>query len=219
LAEVLAPVVLWLDEVDKAFSGMAGGDNGISARVFGYFLTWLAEKQDTIFVVATANDFRALLARFPEFGRKGRFDEIFWVGLPDAEARQQIFAIYLKRLQSEGYLTVNDDQVRQLLVDLRIAGAPADGDAFNRLCWLLSQNQVSNNMTGAEIEHAINEALFEVFRLARLPGNQQTFTPQVVVKTVQGAMLRALYRPGSPDHVLLQQLELDARAKNWAMAG
>jgi hypothetical protein len=85
LAETLAPVVLWLDEVDKAFSGMDGAsDGGVSSRVFGQFLTWMSEKRDNVFVVATANDFRLLFGKYPEFMRRGRFDEIFWVDLPAA---------------------------------------------------------------------------------------------------------------------------------------
>ena len=109
LAETLAPVVLWVDEIDKAFSGMSGnGDNGVAKRVFGTFLTWLAEKTDDVFVVTTANEFRDLLSNFPEFGRKGRFDEIFWVPLPDQVAREQIFRIYLGKRQDYLQIQVED---------------------------------------------------------------------------------------------------------------
>lgn len=97
LAEALAPCVLWIDEIDKAFSGMDGkGDAGTSNRVFGTFITWLAEKTTPVFVVATANNIQTLPA---EMLRKGRFDEIFFVGLPTQEERRAIFAVHLTRLR------------------------------------------------------------------------------------------------------------------------
>src|ERR1700716_690426 len=89
-AEGLAPCVLWVDEIEKALAG-GDGDNGVSRRVLGTFLTWLAEQRARIFVVATAND----IARPPpELIRKGRFDEIFFVDLPDLETRAEILHIH-----------------------------------------------------------------------------------------------------------------------------
>lgn len=97
LAEALAPCVLWIDEIDKAFSGFDGrGDSGTTSRVFGTFITWLAEKTSPVFVVATANNIQTLP---PELVRKGRFDEIFFVGLPTQEERQAIFNVHLSRLR------------------------------------------------------------------------------------------------------------------------
>jgi len=97
LAEALAPCILWIDEIDKAFAGIDGkGDSGTSSRVFGTFINWLAEKQSPVFVVATANNIRALP---PEMLRKGRFDEIFFVGLPSQEERKEIFTVHLSRLR------------------------------------------------------------------------------------------------------------------------
>ncbi|MEN9217222.1 MAG: AAA family ATPase, partial [Gloeomargarita sp. HHBFW_bins_162] len=85
LAEALAPCVLWIDEIDKAFSAVdSRGDSGTTNRVFGTLLTWLAEKESPVFVVATANQIQILP---PELLRKGRFDEIFFVGLPTWEER------------------------------------------------------------------------------------------------------------------------------------
>ena len=93
LAEALAPCILWIDEIDKAFAGLDGrGDSGTANRVFGTFLTWMAEKNSPVFVVATANNIRSLPA---ELLRKGRFDEIFFVGLPTQPERQQIFTVHL----------------------------------------------------------------------------------------------------------------------------
>jgi SpoVK/Ycf46/Vps4 family AAA+-type ATPase len=97
LSEALAPCILWIDEIDKAFSGVDGrGDAGTTSRVFGTFITWLAEKNTPVFVVATANNIQSLP---PEMLRKGRFDEIFFVGLPSQEERKAIFAVHLARLR------------------------------------------------------------------------------------------------------------------------
>lgn len=97
LSEALAPCVLWIDEIDKAFAGVDGkGDSGTTSRVFGTFITWLAEKTSPVFVVATANNIQALP---PEMLRKGRFDEIFFVGLPTQEERQAIFEVHLSKLR------------------------------------------------------------------------------------------------------------------------
>jgi SpoVK/Ycf46/Vps4 family AAA+-type ATPase len=96
LAEAMAPVVLWIDELEKAFASVAdgGNDGGVSHRLFGTFLTWLSEKKETVFVVATANDVSRLP---PELVRKGRFDEIFFVDLPGAEARRAVLTLHLRR--------------------------------------------------------------------------------------------------------------------------
>jgi hypothetical protein len=97
LAEALAPCVLWIDEIDKAFAGVEGrSDGGTTSRVFGTFITWMAEKRSPVFVVATANNIQALP---PEMLRRGRFDEIFFVGLPSQSERQAIFEVHLSRLR------------------------------------------------------------------------------------------------------------------------
>ena len=94
-AESMAPVVLWIDEIEKGIapSGGQDADGGLSRRLFGTFLTWLQEKRADVFVVATANDLSALP---PELLRKGRFDEIFFVDLPDAAEREAILGIHLR---------------------------------------------------------------------------------------------------------------------------
>lgn len=97
LAEALAPCVLWIDEIDKAFAGFEGrGDSGTTSRVFGTFITWLSEKTSPVFVVSTANNIGALP---PELLRRGRFDEIFFVGLPSQTERDAIFNVHLSRLR------------------------------------------------------------------------------------------------------------------------
>jgi len=95
VAQKMQPCVLWLDEVEKGLSAVSSSDD-VSKRMLGTFLTWLAEKQESVFVVATANDVTALP---PELLRKGRFDEIFFVDLPALEERKAIFEIHLQRRQ------------------------------------------------------------------------------------------------------------------------
>ena len=134
VAESVAPAILWVDEIDKAFAGSQGSgatDGGTTARVFGTFLTWLSEKTAPVFVVATANDISQLP---PELLRKGRLDEIFFVDLPEEEERQEIFRIHLKR--------------RNRPVENFDAAALA---------------AASNQFSGAEIEEAINSALYDAF--------------------------------------------------------
>jgi ATP-dependent 26S proteasome regulatory subunit len=101
-AERLAPCVLWIDEIEKGLAGGGDSDDGVSRRVMGYLLTWMAERKAPVFLVATANDVQALP---PELLRKGRFDEIFFVDLPDAATRAEIFRLHLARreLRVEDY--------------------------------------------------------------------------------------------------------------------
>ena len=129
IAEALAPCVLWIDEIDKAFAGTDGrGDAGTSSRVFGTFITWMAEKTSPVFVVATANNIQALPS---ELLRKGRFDEIFFVGLPAQEERQSIYEVHLSRLRAHNLQSYD----------------------LSRLAY------ETPNFSGAEIEQAIIEAM------------------------------------------------------------
>jgi hypothetical protein len=103
-ADVMAPCVLWIDEIEKGIAGR-GGETGTTQRVLGTFLTWMAERQSRVFVVATANDIATLP---PELVRKGRFDEIFFVDLPKREIRARIFGIHLgNRKQPLGQFDVD----------------------------------------------------------------------------------------------------------------
>lgn len=135
VAESVAPAVLWVDEIDKAFAGgnsaSAAGDGGTSARVLGTFLTWLSEKTALVFVIATANDITHLP---PELLRKGRLDEIFFVDLPPLQARREIFAIHLNRRHRDARS-----------FDLDKLAAESEG------------------FSGAEIEEAVNSALYDAF--------------------------------------------------------
>ena len=126
-AELMAPCVLWMDEIEKGI-GAADSDEGTSRRVLGSLLTWMAEQRDGVFVVATANDVSALP---PELMRKGRFDEIFFVDLPDQETRAEIFRIQLARRSLE-------------LAGIDTAALAAQSDGFS----------------GAEIEQVVVSALY-----------------------------------------------------------
>lgn len=112
MAEDMAPCVLWVDEIEKGL-GQGDNDGGTSQRVFGTFLAWLQEKQESVFVIATANDISNLP---PELLRKGRFDEIFFVDLPSPETRARIFEVHLRRRQRD-----------PAAFDLEALGQAADG--------------------------------------------------------------------------------------------
>lgn len=138
VAESVAPCVLWADELEKGFSGLSGsgaGDSGTTARVFATFLTWMQEKTAPVFLIATANDVTKLP---PEMLRKGRFDEIFFVDLPDAAERKQIFEIHLKKRHRD----------------------PAKFDLKHAV-------HATKGFSGAEIEQVVVGALFVAFDAGR----------------------------------------------------
>jgi ATP-dependent 26S proteasome regulatory subunit len=130
-AERMAPVVLWIDELEKAFASGGSEDGGVSQRILGTFLSWMQERRGDVFVVATANQIDRLP---PELLRKGRFDEIFFVDLPDARTRAEIFRIHLS---SRGQ-------------------APATFD-------LVALAVQAEGFSGAEIEQVVLSALYSAF--------------------------------------------------------
>ncbi|HEY9850261.1 MAG TPA: AAA family ATPase [Leptolyngbyaceae cyanobacterium] len=135
ISEAIAPCVLWIDEIDKAFGNISGGvdgDSGTSRRVFGSLITWMQEKTTPVFIVATANNVRILPA---ELLRKGRFDEIFFLNLPTELERQEIFKVHLQKLRPS----------RMRDFDLT----------------LLARS--SKNFSGAEIEQVIIDAMYRAF--------------------------------------------------------
>ncbi len=138
VAESVAPAVLWVDEIEKGLSGVGSSgfsDGGVTARVFGALLTWLQEKTAPVFVVATANKIELLP---PELLRKGRFDEIFFIDLPAAAERQEIFRIHVARRGP-----------RPEVYDLEALARSAEGHS------------------GAEIEQAVISALYDAFAESR----------------------------------------------------
>ena len=135
LAEAIAPCVLWIDEIDKAFGNIISGgdgDSGTSRRAFGSLITWMQEKTSPVFIVATANNVRILPA---ELLRKGRFDEIFFLNLPSESERQDIFKVHLQRLRPT--------RLREF--DLGVLAKCAE------------------NFSGAEIEQVVIDGLYRAF--------------------------------------------------------
>ncbi len=130
-AERMAPVVLWIDEMEKAFAVGGTEDGGVSQRILGSFLSWMQDRKGEVFIVATANDIDRLP---PEFLRKGRFDEIFFVDLPDAATRGEIFRIHL--------LSRSQDPVA---FDLERLAAESEG------------------FTGSEVEEVVVSGLYTAF--------------------------------------------------------
>ena len=132
LAEAISPCVLWVDELEKAFAGIGGDGHEVTARLFGSFLTWMQEKTNPVFVVATANDITKLP---PELLRKGRFDEIFYVGLPKINERKKIFEIHISKRRKQDLKNINLNQLAEK----------------------------TNGYSGADIEGVVKEAVESAF--------------------------------------------------------
>lgn len=108
LAEAISPCVLWIDELEKSFAGIDGSGSEVTVRLFGTFLTWMQEKISPAFVIATANDITKLP---PELMRKGRFDEIFYVGLPNQTERRKIFEIHISKRRKQDLNSIDIDKL------------------------------------------------------------------------------------------------------------
>ena len=133
VSETLAPCILWIDEMDKAFSNTDNtGDSGTSNRVLGTFISWLSEKTKPVFVVATANNVDLLPI---EIIRKGRFDEIFFLDLPKKQERKEIFKIHIQQFRPNTYDSFNYEKLAQL----------------------------SESFSGAEIKQSIIEGMYQAF--------------------------------------------------------
>jgi ATP-dependent 26S proteasome regulatory subunit len=164
LAEALAPCILWIDEIDKAFGGFdSKGDAGTTSRVFGTFITWLAEKTSPVFVVATANNIQALP---PEMLRKGRFDEIFFVGLPHQDERRAIFEVHLSRLRPHNLKNYDLDRLAYETPDF--SGAEIEQSLIEAMHIGFSQNRDFTN-------DDILEAVSQIIPLARTAAEQIEF--------------------------------------------
>jgi ATP-dependent 26S proteasome regulatory subunit len=133
LAETISPCILWIDEIDKAFSNTESkGDSGTSNRVLATFVSWLSEKQKPVFVIATANNIDLLPL---EIIRKGRFDEIFFLDLPKKEEREEIFKIHIKEFRPNSWESFD----------------------YNKLA------ELSESFSGAEIRQSIIEGMYHAF--------------------------------------------------------
>ncbi|PRX42518.1 SpoVK/Ycf46/Vps4 family AAA+-type ATPase [Planifilum fimeticola] len=171
-AEAIAPSILWIDEIEKGFSNIgSSGDSGTSTRVFGTFLTWMQEKTKPVFVVATANQIQELP---PEFLRKGRFDEIFFVDLPTQVERKEIFRVHLrKRLRDPEVM--RDFQLNEEILETLAH-------------W-------TEGFVGAEIEQVVIAALFEAFseqRSIRLSDFEKAVKNMVPLSVTQAEQIRAI---------------------------
>ena len=157
-AQAVAPSILWVDEIEKGFGSSRGElDGGTSSRVFGTFLTWLQEKTEPVFVIATANNIDKIP---PEMLRKGRFDEIFFVDLPTHNERKQIFKIHLtKRLKNS------------ISKDFNVSD-----ELLNSLA------QSTEGFVGSEIEQVVISSLFEAFSQDRTLKEEDLF--KVIANTV-----------------------------------
>lgn len=154
-AESISPCILWIDEIEKAFAGINqdGGASDITKRLFGQFLTWLQEKENTVFVVATANDITAFP---PEFLRKGRFDEVFFIDFPNEEERERIFEIHLEK---RGKLT--DD------IDINKLAKKTEG------------------YCGADIEEVVKNAVENIFILETENEEEKEITTQDLLESAK----------------------------------
>ena len=200
IVEAIAPCVLWMDEIDKAFGSLSSnfdGDSGTSRRVFGSLITWMQEKTSPVFIVATANNVRILPA---ELMRKGRFDEIFFLNLPTEAERRDIFRVHLQRLRPS--------RLREFDMDL-----------------LARQ---SNQFSGAEIEQVIIDGMQRAFS-QKVNGNRRDFATEDIVNAIEETVPLAAIareqieglkqwaattgaRPASQDTKLMEELnQLTAR--------
>ena len=154
-AESISPCILWIDEIEKAFAGINqdGGASDITKRLFGQFLTWLQEKENTVFVVATANDITTFP---PEFLRKGRFDEVFFIDFPNEEERERIFEIHLEK---RGKLT--------------------DAIDINELV------KVTEGYCGADIEEVVKNTVENIFILETENEEEKEITTQDLLESAK----------------------------------
>jgi SpoVK/Ycf46/Vps4 family AAA+-type ATPase len=139
-AEAIAPAILWIDEIEKGFAGTKSSgstDGGTSARVFGSFISWMQEKKSPVFVVATANDVSQLP---PEMLRKGRFDELWFVDLPNQKEREAIWRIQIAKYRRN----------------------PKDFDTTQLA-------RATDGLTGSEIENLFVDAMFKAFETEEEP--------------------------------------------------
>ena len=172
-AEAVAPCVMWIDEIEKGFAAGASGtgDSGTSARVFGTFLTWMQEKTSAVFVMATANNISLLP---PEFLRKGRFDEIFFIDLPTTVERKMIFSLH---------------------VTARLKAGPALGDLVVDDGLTDALAALTEGYSGAEIEQSVISACFDAFdgrRALTSDDLQRAITNTVPLSVTQAEQIAAL---------------------------
>ena len=177
IAESIAPSILWIDEIEKALAGVKGGSSDTVVRIFGALLTWMQEKEKPVFVIATANDISAIP---PEFLRKGRFDEIFFVDFPDDKSIKEIFEIHFKKRGKN----TNSIDLERVLEELRRKLNELEGklsnhkgsggqEDFKVLKKLLKEGK---GYSGADIESIVSEVVENAF----LNGKETISTEDVI---------------------------------------
>ena len=156
VAEGISPCILWIDEFEKAFVGVGSGGSGaeVATRLFGYFLTWMQDKTATVFVVATANDIRALP---PELLRKGRFDEVFYVDLPNPSERENIFRIHLEKALKKQSALLDSIDISALV-------------------------EMTDGFSGADIQSVVKEATEQAF-VSELPSVDTSILKETISNT------------------------------------
>ena len=198
VAESAAPCLLWIDEIEKAFSGIGdeGGGGSAMTRMFGIFLTWMQEKTATIYVVATANNIDKLP---PEFLRRGRFDEIFQINYPNNRERRQILELHVKRRNKDASGIY------------RIPSGVNIGTVADRF-------KDSENYSGADIESIVKEAMKRVFvRNMRKYGKDskdkwESLTTDVLVEVINETKSSYRSQKEKLDKMLERLKSLDAKS-------
>ena len=160
LTEASSPCILWIDELEKAFAGIGNSGSEVAMRLFGNFLTWMQEKESMVFVIATANDITKLP---PELLRKGRFDDIFFVDLPNAKEREKIFEIHIGKKHRDDIKNIDIKR----LVDKTEGYCGADiesvvHDALE-IAFLAEKTNLSTDdiMEAIKTTHSISETMAE----------------------------------------------------------
>ena len=181
IAESIAPSILWIDEIEKALAGVKGGSSDTVVRIFGALLTWMQEKEKPVFVIATANDISAIP---PEFLRKGRFDEIFFVDFPDDKSIKEIFKIHFKKRGKN----TNSIDLERVLEELRKKLNELEGklsnhkgsggqEDFKVLKKLLKEGK---GYSGADIESIVSEVVENAFL-----NDKETISTEDVIAVVR----------------------------------
>lgn len=147
IAEAAAPCVLWVDEIEKGFAGSNKDDNAYLRRMFGYFLTWLQDKESAVFVIATANNLETLPT---EFKRKGRFDDMFFIDLPNEEECEAIFNLKINKvLQKRDPRSKKEFKVKS---------------TSNLIKYVADSDNKGHHFCGADIEYVVNKCFEMIFR-------------------------------------------------------
>lgn len=195
--EAVAPAIVWIDEIEKALSGSSSGasDGGTATRVFGTLLTWMQEKKSPVFVFATANQITGLP---PELLRKGRFDEIFFVDLPNAAERAEIFKICITKIGRDPS-SIDIDQL------VKASGESMLGEGVR--------------LTGAEIESVVKEALLDAYNEKLKGSENRDLTTEDILRAISRTVPLAKLRRNEIDSLRQWATEHAVRASVPVAAG